>query len=361
MKKSLLTLLVCSTALAAMPVLAEEKNPQKTNSSEKIETRLAPVTVTASPIQSDVTYKASTASAGTKTDTPLLETPMSVQVITEEVIDDQQALSLKDVVRNSSGVVSNAYTYYDFIQIRGFDNGYAANYRNGLQLQAITGLEPALLDRVEVVKGPASMLYGRVEPGGLVNLVTKKPQKEAAYSLQQQVGSYGLKKTTADATGKINEDGTLTYRAIGAWTQADSFTDYVQSENKVGALYTTWQPNERFELNLGFEAQDIRPESRRFSLERGDGREERIPRHHAGEKQPAAVGDRESWLQNGERIWEEGEHLHHGALRYSQFQAIAFRQERRLAPYRSQDVRSIEQNAVRVIHRTADASHRRAG
>jgi len=196
--------------------------------------------------------------AGTKTHTPLIETPMSVQVVPREVIDDQQALSLKDSLRNTSGVVSNAYSYYDFIQIRGFENGYAANYRNGLQLQAITGLEMALLDRVEVVKGPSSMLYGRVEPGGFVNMVTKKPESERAFSFQQQIGSYGLRKSTIDATGKITEDGTLLYRAIGAWTQADSFMDHVHKENKVGALYLTWRPNQRFELNVGFEAQNNR-------------------------------------------------------------------------------------------------------
>ncbi len=203
-------------------------------------------------------YSAVSATGGTKSDTPLIETPMSVQVIPKAVIDDQQATSLKDVVRNSSGVTPNSYSYYDFIQIRGFTNGYAANYRNGLQLQAITGLEMALLDRVEIVKGPASMLYGRVEPGGLVNLVTKKPEAANAYSLQQQVGSHGFIKTTGDATGKVNDSGTLLYRAIGAWAESESFMDHVQSENKVGALYTAWKPSQRFDLNLGIETQDNR-------------------------------------------------------------------------------------------------------
>ncbi len=172
---------------------------------------------------SALAYSLNNAAGGTKSDTPIIETPMSVQVIPKAVIDDQQATSVKDVVRNSSGVAPNSYSYYDFIQIRGFTNGYAANYRNGLQLQAITGLEMALLDRVEVVKGPASMLYGRVEPGGLVNLVTKKPEAANAYSLQQQAGSHGFIKTTGDATGKVNDSGTLLYRAIGAWTESESF------------------------------------------------------------------------------------------------------------------------------------------
>jgi iron complex outermembrane receptor protein len=91
-------------------------------------------------------YSAVSATGGTKSDTPLIETPMSVQVIPKAVIDGQQATSLKDVVRNSSGVTPNSYSYYDFIQIRGFTNGYAANYRNGLQLQAMTGLEMAAMD-----------------------------------------------------------------------------------------------------------------------------------------------------------------------------------------------------------------------
>ncbi len=206
----------------------------------------------------EIPYAARRASAATKTDASLLETPMSVQVVPREVMDDQQVIGIKDAVQNISGVMSAEYEWYDYVQIRGFSNGYAGNYRNGLQLQAITGLDMALVDRIEVVKGPASMLYGRIDPGGLVNLVTKRPQGEKALSVQQQFGSYGQLRTTVDATGRVNEDGTLLYRLIGAYSEADSFMDHVQKRNAVGAAYLSWKPSAAFELNLNFEAQNNR-------------------------------------------------------------------------------------------------------
>lgn len=201
-------------------------------------------------------YAASPLAGATKTAIPLLETPMSVQTVSREVMDDQQVITIKDALVNVSGVMQNEYEYYDFVQIRGFDNGYAANYHNGLQLQAITGLETALLENIEVIKGPASMLYGRINPGGLVNLVSKKPQETFAASLQQQVGEYGLRRTVGDVTGKMTEDGRLLYRLIGAYTESESFMDVVQKRNQVGAAYFSFKPDPAFQFNLRLEAQE---------------------------------------------------------------------------------------------------------
>ncbi len=90
-------------------------------------------------------YRAPEKGASTKSEVPLMETPMAVQVVPREVLDDQRVYSLKEAVKNVSGVIQAQYDFYDFLQIRGFDNGYAANYRNGLQLQAISGLDMALV------------------------------------------------------------------------------------------------------------------------------------------------------------------------------------------------------------------------
>lgn len=203
-------------------------------------------------------YRPNALGASTKSDIPLLETPMSVQIVPREVLIDQQPLTLKEAVKNISGVMQPEYDFYDFLQIRGFANGYAANYRNGLQLQAISGLEMALVDRVEVVKGPASMLYGRIEPGGLVNRVMKQPQAQTAVGAQLSLGSFGLRRATADATGKLSADGTLLYRAVGAYTQQDSFMDHVERRNQVAYGAISWKPNARFELNASLELQNYR-------------------------------------------------------------------------------------------------------
>ena len=142
----------------------------------KQEHSLDEISVIAAPIEAGYATPP-IALSSTKTDVPLLDTPVSVQIVTLEVMDDQQAVTVKEALRNVSGVTPNFYNYYDFIQIRGFDNG-TSNYYNGLQLQSISGLETALLDRIEVVKGPASILFGRIDPGGLVNLVsTRSPRR----------------------------------------------------------------------------------------------------------------------------------------------------------------------------------------
>jgi len=203
-------------------------------------------------------YAEKEASAGTKSEIPLNETPMSIQVVSRGAMDDLQVVGLKEGISYVSGVVPAGYAYYDSVQIRGFTNGAAANFRDNLQLQAITGFDMALVEQIEVVKGPAAMLYGRIEPGGLVNLVTKRPQEKAAVSLQQQVGDFGFLRTTADATGKVTSDGTLLYRLVGSYSQSDSFIDYVQEDNVVGGAYLTWRPDDRFELQLDLERQNNR-------------------------------------------------------------------------------------------------------
>ncbi|HQN64128.1 MAG TPA: TonB-dependent siderophore receptor [Methylophilus sp.] len=203
-------------------------------------------------------YSVTNAKSATKTDTKILETPFSIQVVPRELMDDQQAVTVKDAIKNVSGIVSSAYSYYDFIQLRGFANTQASVYYNSLQLQSIGGLETALLDRIEVVKGPASMLFGRIDPGGLVNLVSKKPQADFAASVQQQIGEDGFFRTTGDVTGKLTEDGKVLYRLVGAYTDADSFMDVVQKRNAVGGAYLTFRPSDAFEFNLRLEGQDYK-------------------------------------------------------------------------------------------------------
>ncbi len=130
-------------------------------------------------------------------------------------------------------------------------------FRNGLQLEGVIGAtDSAFTDRIEEVKGPGSMLYGRIEPGGFVNVVTRKPLPVAAYSLQQQFGSYGMFRTTADATGPLTSDGSLSYRLIGVNDMANTWVDYAGHENQAHDGSINYRPNDRFELNLNVEYYD---------------------------------------------------------------------------------------------------------
>ncbi len=215
-----------------------------------------------SPIQvrgvMEVDYTVKRSSSATKTDTPLLQTPMAVQIVPREVIDDRQSNTSMDVVKNVSGVQSNTQ-FYDTFLIRGFNSGYGTVFRNGLQLQGIAGAEDmAFVDHIEVVKGPASMLYGRVEPGGFINIVTRKPQEQSAYSVQQQVGNWSSYRTIADATGKMSADGSVLYRVIGDFDKGDSWVDNVHHDNKAIAASIAWKPSQRFGANMQIEHYDTK-------------------------------------------------------------------------------------------------------
>lgn len=243
-----------STRLAALPAALLLSFASKGFAADAAQ-QLPEITISGA---AEIPYVETGAPAAGKTAIPLIETPMSIQVVPREVLDDQQVISLKQAVQNVSGVIQPDYDFYDFMQIRGFKNGYAANYRNSLQLEAVTGHEIAFLDRIEVVKGPASMLYGRIEPGGLVNMVTRQPQAEPAYSLQVQAGSFDLLRGVADATGKLDQDGKGMYQVIGVHRQSGSFMDHVERRNTNGAGFLTLKPSDRLTINLGLEAHDVR-------------------------------------------------------------------------------------------------------
>jgi iron complex outermembrane receptor protein len=199
-------------------------------------------------------YSADRAIATLKTDTPLLQTPSSVQVVTRETMDDRQVINVKDaVIENVSGV-SLTYQYYDNFVIRGFDAG-GQLYRNGLRQPFGTDIETSNLRSVEILKGPAAMLYGRVEPGGLVNLVPERPQTTPYYSVQEQAGLFGFTRTTVDATGPLTDDRSLAYRINLAYSNRDSFRDFVNRDNFLVAPTISWRPDDRFTLNIDGEFQ----------------------------------------------------------------------------------------------------------
>lgn len=194
----------------------------------------------------------------TKTDTPIMETPVSIQVVPQEVLRDQQAYRLEDALKNVSGVQREhgGGAFLDSFVIRGFENRFA-RFRNGLRLGS-TGLfgvtqEIANVEQIEVLKGPASVLYGRIEPGGIINIATKKPLTTPYYSLEQQFGSYDLYRTTIDATGPVTKDGKLLYRMNFAYLDKGSFRDFLSDERFFVAPSFSWRPSDDTEVNLTYE------------------------------------------------------------------------------------------------------------
>ncbi|MBY6239884.1 TonB-dependent siderophore receptor [Methylosinus sp. Sm6] len=197
-------------------------------------------------------YSRAISSSATKTSAPILDTPRSIVVIPHQVLNDTQVLNVQDAVKFVSGVQQTG-AFYDSYLLRGFTNSNST-YRNNLKLFGVTGSEDvSFVDRVEIVKGPVAMLFGRVQPGGLVNFVTKKPEEEPAYSVQEQFGSWGLSRTTVDVTGPIDKDKTLLYRVIGVYDHADDFIDFRHRDN--GAVYgaLSWRPTMQFDGDIQIE------------------------------------------------------------------------------------------------------------
>ena len=260
---------VALTVLSALPVGAQTSD-NSTADAQRVE-----ITGTATR-----GYVASSSNAATKSDTPLLETPMAVQVVPREVIDDQRVRTSLEAVKNVSGVQSSTYEFYDQFLIRGFDSGYGTTFRNGLQLRGINeAVNMAFVDHIEVVKGPSSMLYGRIEPGGFVNVVTRKPQATAAYSVDLQGGSWGYARASADATGKLSDDGRWLYRVTGDIDRSGNWVDNAHRDNKAIAGTLAWRPNATFDANLQLEHYDYKTTWLDASIPIVGDRPAALPRH----------------------------------------------------------------------------------
>ena len=179
-------------------------------------TDLPPVTVTGSRAPT-------TAAAGTKGDTPLLETPQSISVISRDNLDVRGVANLNQALRYTAGITpetrgANAEVY-DLFKLRGFD---APQYLDGLKIYAsptgyaATQIDLSRLDRIEVVKGPASVLYGQSSPGGLIALTSKLPHVGGHYgSVEATIGTFDLYRLDGDVGGALNADGSVLYRVSG--------------------------------------------------------------------------------------------------------------------------------------------------
>lgn len=233
--------------LASTSVLAEEVT--SANSDAEITTQMEPIQILAKSVDE---YAVSNASTAMKTDTPIIDTPFSIQVVSEDVMQDQQAYRLEDVIKNVSNTQSLPSIYssaYENIQSRGFKS---EPFRDGKRIMWLT-LPIANAERVEALKGSAAIQYGRVEPGGMINVISKKPSATPYYAIEQQVGSNSFYRTTADLTGPINEANTLMYRINAEYLNTDSFVDEVFDKRTYFAPSLTWQPSTGTSLTFAYE------------------------------------------------------------------------------------------------------------
>ena len=252
---------VCGTALAQAhtePGTADTTTP-------------TPVPTTAAPSMRQVDVIDSTegaaatparrAQSSSRLGLSVLETPRSVSVIDNALLEQQMATTERDVLRNASGVSTRSEYYgsYSQFSIRGLWANNTYNFlRDGAKF--IHLLDPPLfnIERVEVIKGPAALEFGQVAPGGLVNYVSKRPQAEPLRTVKIGAGSDGWRNAEFDLTGPLNADGTLRYRLDGAASRGGSFVDGVTPRKQGLAGSLEWQitPDTRWRAQAEYQSSD---------------------------------------------------------------------------------------------------------
>jgi iron complex outermembrane receptor protein len=201
-------------------------------------------------------YKSDYSFLGTKTQTPIIDIPQSISTVTKELIKDKMNFTLKDAADEVTGM--NNYSGYDDYSIRGFK---AENARmiNGLRGYNTTYTSSMLanVERIEVIKGPAAVLYGNCDPGGTINLVTKKPLPQTEGELNIAAGTWNHYRAQGDVTGALNANKTLLYRLNAAYDNTNSFrTEYFAHSFEI-APSISYIPNKKIQVNVDFSVSHI--------------------------------------------------------------------------------------------------------
>jgi iron complex outermembrane recepter protein len=204
-------------------------------------------------------YRVPNASTATRTDTPLRDIPQSIQVIPRQVLEDRGVQRELEALETVSGVVdiqSNLFDAGGVVNIRGFQSN--TRLRNGLASEGIFYVAPIPLgtvEQVEVLKGPASVLFGAVEPGGVVNYVTRQPLPEPYYRIQFEADNYGFYQPSIDLSGPLTQDKSVLYRLIASYQGGGNYKDEVPVDNQriLIAPSITFNIGDRTSLNLYYE------------------------------------------------------------------------------------------------------------
>lgn len=181
-------------------------------------------------------YVAPRNAAGAKTDTPLIETPQSVSVITPAQMKDRNVQEESEALLYSAGVFAQPYggplsPYNNYYRIRGFATSFGGSFVDGLASPVNYRYEPYAYERLEVLRGPTSVLYGQSDPGGLVNRVSKRPTADTIREVEAQYGSFDRKQVSVDFGGAVDKDGKAFYRLTGLYRDADAASDFTTSLN----------------------------------------------------------------------------------------------------------------------------------
>lgn len=228
--------------IVASPLLHAQSKPQDTLS-KMVQT----VEITG---RKSKDYTSDYSFAATKVAMKNKDLPLSLNTVTKELITDRQAFQLGDVMKNVNGVSPSSY--YNQYNIRGISQNEEGQIINGMRTRQYYFLQPMTsnIERVEVFKGPASITMSSVDPGGTINMVTKKPLSTSRHEVSLSGGSFDTFRVTTDLTGPLNKSKTLLYRFNGAYQNAQSFRDHVKNSGILLSPSLTFIPNEKTSVNV---------------------------------------------------------------------------------------------------------------
>lgn len=202
-------------------------------------------------------YVAKNTTTASKTDTPVLETPQSISIVTKDQVAAQQAQTVAQAMRYTPGITIDTYgplTFFNPLMIRGFQ---AQQYLDGMRLPVDPGsqfaypqIEPYGLEQIEVLKGPSSGLYGQTNPGGLLNMVSKRPIATPHAELLGQYGSFNRVQGGFDIGGSTGKNSEFMYRLVGLGRRSDTQIDFVQDNKVFIAPSFTWRPGANTSLTI---------------------------------------------------------------------------------------------------------------
>jgi iron complex outermembrane receptor protein len=211
--------------------------------------------------EQDEGYNPSNASTATRTDTSLRDTPQSITVVPRQVLEDRNVRTINEAVQTVPGVVDGGTIYGSpagSTNIRGFTLGFTVggteNLRDGVPDADYVDIAPiGTVERVEVLRGPASILYGNVQPGGVINRITRQPLSEPYYQVALEAGNYGYVQPSIDFSGPLTADGDVLYRLIAGYERSEYIQPFVEDELVTIAPSLTVNLGSQTTLNLYYE------------------------------------------------------------------------------------------------------------
>jgi iron complex outermembrane receptor protein len=242
------------TLFSRVPGFAEKSQPVQLPASQisvKMDVGSATDTVNVSSDSGFVPYASN---AGSKTNALLIEVPQSISIIGQPEMEARGVITMNEALRYTPGIQADEYGVeprFDWLKIRGFDAQTFGVYRDGMRFNSLAGkLDPFELESVEVLKGPSSVLYGEVPPGGLINQVTKRPGSERTTSIEASFGQYNRRQGALDTTGSFDRNEFFRYRLLGLVRNSDTQTNFTPDDRRLIAPSFTYHPSDRTNITL---------------------------------------------------------------------------------------------------------------